>query len=108
MEIVSISVIQYGYCLTINREIFVLKIFLASAKIKRTKIMHTINDNVVRGRLSENYLTRKFIAQIFVTRNIHDLRYSRNVHKKVSLAKATRYTCTFSHVTINPSHFRAN
>ena len=74
MEIVLISVIQYGYCLIVNREIFV-KIFsdsMASAKIKHTKIMRTINDNVVRGRLSENYLTRKFIAQIFVTRNIHD------------------------------------
>ena len=85
MEIVLISVIQYGYCLIVNREIFV-KIFsdsMASAKIKRMKIMRTINDNVVRGRLSENYLTRKFIAQIFVTRNIHDLRYSRSVHKKV-------------------------
>ena len=34
---------------------------MASAKIKRTKIMRIINDNVVQGRLSENYLTRKFI-----------------------------------------------
>ena len=32
--------------------------------------MRIINANVVRGHLSENYLTRKFIA-----RNIRDLRY---------------------------------
>ena len=31
---------------------------MESAKIKRTKIMRIINDNAVRGRLSENYLTR--------------------------------------------------
>ena len=60
---------------TVNREIFVVKIFsdsMASPKIKRTKIMHIINDNAVRGRLSKNYLTRKFIA-----RNICDAKYSR-------------------------------
>ena len=34
--------------------------------------MRTINDNVVQGRLSENYLTRKIIA-----RNILDTKYSR-------------------------------
>ena len=45
---------------------------MASPKIKRTKIMRIINDNAVRGRLSENYLTRKFIA-----RNICDAKYSR-------------------------------
>ena len=45
---------------------------MASAKIKRMKIMHIINDNAVRGRLSENDLTRKFIA-----RNICDVKYSR-------------------------------
>ena len=59
---------------TVNREIFVVKIFLdsmASPKIKRTKIMRIINDNAVRGRLSENYLTQKFIAQ-----NICDAKYS--------------------------------
>ena len=43
---------------------------MASAKIKRTKIMRIINDNAVRGRLSENYLTRKFFA-----RNICDVKY---------------------------------
>ena len=60
---------------TVNREIFVVKIFsdsMASVKIKRMKIICIINDNVVRGRLSENYLTRKFIA-----RNICDAKYSR-------------------------------
>ena len=29
---------------------------MAGAKIKHTKIMRTINDNAVQGRLSENYL----------------------------------------------------
>ena len=46
---------------TVNREIFIVKIFsdsMASAKIKRTIIMHIINDNAVRGRLSKNYLTK--------------------------------------------------
>ena len=45
---------------------------MASAKIKRMKIMRIINDNALRGRLSENYLTQKFIA-----RNICDTKYSR-------------------------------
>ena len=36
------------------------------------KILHIINVNVVWGCLSENYLTRKFIAQ-----NIFDTKYSR-------------------------------
>ena len=44
---------------------------MASAKIKRMKIMCIINDNVVWGRLSKNYSTRKFIA-----RNICDAKYS--------------------------------
>ena len=51
---------------TINRKIFVVKIFsdgMDNAKIIRTKIMHIINDNAVRGCLSENYLTRTFITQ---------------------------------------------
>ena len=43
---------------------------MASPKIERMKIMRIINDNVVRGRFSENYLTRKSIA-----RNICDLQY---------------------------------
>ena len=45
---------------TVDREIFFVKIFLdsiASLKIKRAKFMRIINDSVVRGRLSENYLT---------------------------------------------------
>ena len=45
---------------------------MASAKIKRTKIMCIINDNAVRDCLSETDLTRKFIAQ-----NICDTKYSR-------------------------------
>ena len=45
---------------------------MASAKIKHMKIMRIINNNAVRGRLSRNYLTRKFI-----TRNICDTKYSR-------------------------------
>ena len=50
---------------TVSQEISVVKIFLdsmASAKIKCTKIMCIIDDNAVRGRVSKNYLTRKFIA----------------------------------------------
>jgi hypothetical protein len=39
-----------------------------STKIKRTKSVRIINANAVRGRLSENYFTRKFIA-----RNIFDI-----------------------------------
>ena len=45
---------------------------MASVKIKRMKIMRIINDNALRGRLSENDLTQKFIAQ-----NICDTKYSR-------------------------------
>lgn len=40
-------------------------------KLNARKYMRIINGNAVRGRLSENYLTRKFIA-----RNIRDLRYA--------------------------------
>ena len=50
---------------TVNREYFVVKIFsdsMACTKIKLTKYMRNINDNAVQGRLSENYLTRKFIT----------------------------------------------
>ena len=45
---------------------------MGSAKIKRTNIMRIINANVVRGRLPENYLTRKLI-----TLNIFDTKYYR-------------------------------
>ena len=58
---------------TVNREIFIVKIFsdrMGNTKIKRTKIMCIINTNAVRGRLSEDYLTQRFIA-----RNIRELRY---------------------------------
>ena len=41
-------------------------------QIKRTKIMRIINVNAVRGRLSKNCLTQKFIA-----RNICNVKYSR-------------------------------
>ena len=60
---------------TVDQEIFVVKIFsdsMVSLKIKNAKIMCTINNNAVRGHLSENYLTRKFI-----TWNICDVKYSR-------------------------------
>ena len=57
-----------NFITTVNREIFVVKIF--SDSMASVKIMHIINDNAVWGRLSENYLTRKFIA-----RNICDLQY---------------------------------
>ena len=53
------------YCFTVNRKIFVVKIFsdsMGCVKIKRTNIMHINNANTVRGRLSENCLTRKLIA----------------------------------------------
>ena len=60
---------------TVDRENFAVKIFLdsmASPKIKPAKIMRTINDSAVRGRLSKNYLTWKFIV-----RNICNAKYSR-------------------------------
>ena len=57
---------------------------MASAKIKHTKITRIINDNVVWGRLSENYLTRKFIA-----RHICDAKYSRFVVFIVASSIAT-------------------
>ena len=49
-----------GSAHTVDREIFVVKIFsytMAGTKIKRRKIMRVYNVNVVRGRLYENYLT---------------------------------------------------
>ena len=45
---------------TVNREYFVVKIFLdslACAKLNARKYMRNINDNAVQGRLFENYLT---------------------------------------------------
>ena len=51
---------------------------MGNAKIKNMKItcMHNINTNTVRGRLSKNYLARKFIVQKnILTRNICNLRY---------------------------------
>ena len=66
------SYLQY-YSHTINRKYFVVKIFsdsLACAKINARKYIHNIDDNVVQGRLSENYLMRKIIA-----RNILDTKY---------------------------------
>ena len=63
------------YHTTVNWEYFVVKIFsdsLAYAKIKHAKYMRIIISNAVRGRLSENYLTRKCIV-----RNIFGTKYSR-------------------------------
>ena len=60
--------------LYLKSQIFIVKIFsdsMSSAKIKQTDIMRIINANAARGRLSENYLTRKLIA-----RNITDLLYT--------------------------------
>ena len=59
---------KYAIHSTVNREYFDVKIFsdsMACAKIKRTKYMRNINDNAVQGRLSENYLTRKLLHEIF-------------------------------------------
>ena len=49
--------------------ISLLKYFWTAWKLNARKCMHNINDNLVQGRLSENYLRRKIIA-----RNICDLR----------------------------------
>ena len=52
------SITHYSSANTVNREIFVAKIFsdrTGNVKIKCTKIMHIINANAVRGRLSENW-----------------------------------------------------
>ena len=51
---------------TIDREIFSVS----------PKFMRIINDSVVRGCLSENYLTRNLSHEIFVTQNIRELRYT--------------------------------
>ena len=61
---------------------------MASAKIKCMKIMRIINDNAVRGRLSENYLTRKF--EIFVTRNIRNLRYCKELRVCLLMAESIK------------------
>ena len=47
-------VLDFGIS-TVNREIFVVEKF--SDSMASPKIMRNINDNAVRGRLSENYLT---------------------------------------------------
>ena len=63
------------FIIIVNREYFVVKIFsdsLYCAKIKRMKYVCNINDNAVQGRLSEIYLTWKFIAW-----NILDTKYLR-------------------------------
>ena len=57
---------------TVIRETFGVEDFSDSMrKLKHTNIMCIINANVVQGRLSENYLTRKLIAP-----NIFDTNYS--------------------------------
>ena len=82
------------YTHIVNREIFVVKIFsdsMASAKIKRTKIMHIINNKAIRGRLSENYLTRKFITQ-----NICDTKYLQFTVSLCSIYTVKRITQKFN------------
>ena len=77
---------------TINREQLVVKIFsdsLACAKLKCTKI-HMQYYNAVEDCLSENYLTRKIIAQ-----NILDTKYSFMV-----LPQNPAITPTFVHASI--------
>ena len=56
---------------TENCKIFIVKIFSNSMGNVKMKVMCIINANAVRGHLSKNYLTRKFI-----TRNIFDMKYS--------------------------------
>ena len=56
---------QYSQHHTVNREIFVVKYFRTARlawKLNSWKIIRITNCNAVRGRLSENYLTRKFNA----------------------------------------------
>ena len=73
--------------ITINHKILIVNLFsdsMGNAKIKRTKIMHIINANAVRGRLSENDLTQKFI--------IFDTKYLRfTVHTLLHLAGLKRW-----------------
>ena len=75
VEALSTKTLRYQYALyyvshlfnTVNCEYFVVKIFsdsLPCVKIKHAKI-HNIDDNAVQGRLSENYLTRKLLHDIF-------------------------------------------
>ena len=59
--------------------------------------MCNINDNAVQGRLSENYLRKKLSHEIFLTRNIHELRYivehkDSSVHNLLMTFKASRKT----------------
>ena len=63
-----------GYTVNIAN-ISLLKYFRTAwlvRKLNAQKYIYTIDDNVVQGRSSENYLTRKIIA-----RNILDTKYSR-------------------------------
>ena len=48
---------------------------MGNAKLKRMKIMRIFNANMVRGHLSKNYLTRKFI-----TRNIFNMQFMVYIH----------------------------
>ena len=59
---------------TVDWEIFAIKVLsdgMASLKLKHANIMCIINDSVVRGRLSENYLNLS--CEILETRNIREL-----------------------------------
>ena len=54
----NINIHALQLCITVNREYFFVKVFsdsLACAKLNARKYMHSINDNAVQGRLSENY-----------------------------------------------------
>ena len=66
------SIALCNSCTTVNLEIFVVKIF--SQSIVATKILRklacTINDNTVRDRSYENFLTRKFIIRKFLCMKI--------------------------------------
>ena len=58
--------------------------------------MRIINDNVVQGCLSENYLTRKFI-----TRNICDAKYSRITVVQTRVSMNVHVQTASAHVTMH-------
>ena len=64
--IASVFALVHSVHTTVNREIFVTKIFsdLASVKIKHTKIMCIINDNAVRG----HFVRKLFNTKIYCTK----------------------------------------
>ena len=63
---------------TVNLEIFIVKFFsysMAATKINLTKLVRTINANVVRGRSYEIFLHETLSYESFFTRKFPDLRY---------------------------------